>query len=159
MKTLWFAAAVATLFVSNAAFANTRICVTVQQKSWYKAVAPRAAPPPPPPAPAPEAEGPSVTVPATPPAPPPPARPRDTDPYGGPAPSQQQWGVPLVGPPPPPSEVVVTRARIPQNPHEIDPTQHLRRLLEYEVTHEPGFAAVTDACQQRLTVELYQLES
>jgi hypothetical protein len=32
-------------------------------------------------------------------------------------------------------------------------------MLEYEVTHEPGFAAVTDGCTQRLTVELYQLES
>jgi hypothetical protein len=32
-------------------------------------------------------------------------------------------------------------------------------MLEYQITHEPGFAAVTDACPQRLTVELYQLES
>ena len=49
--------------------------------------------------------------------------------------------------------------RPPANPHEIDPTQHLRRMLEYEVTHEPGFVAVDDRCEQRLTVELYQLES
>ena len=35
-RLLWFAAAATTLFVSNVAFANTRICVTVQQKSWYK---------------------------------------------------------------------------------------------------------------------------
>src|SRR6185369_2787109 len=45
------------------------------------------------------------------------------------------------------------------NPHEIDPTAYLRRMLEYQITHEPGFAAVTDVCPQRLTVELYQLES
>ena len=32
-------------------------------------------------------------------------------------------------------------------------------MLEYEVTHEPGFAAVEDRCEQRITVELYQLES
>ena len=39
MKLLWFAAAT-TLFISNVALANTRICVSVQQKSWYKPVAP-----------------------------------------------------------------------------------------------------------------------
>lgn len=61
----------------------------------------------------------------------------------------------MPGEPPP----VVRRARPPQNPHELDPTQYLRRLLEYEVTHEPGFAAVDDRCEQRVTVELYPLES
>ena len=44
-------------------------------------------------------------------------------------------------------------------PHEIDPTLYLKRMLEYEVTHEPGFAAVDQGCQQQLVVELYQLES
>jgi hypothetical protein len=43
--------------------------------------------------------------------------------------------------------------------HEIDPTQYLKRMLEYEVTHEVGFAAVDARCEQRLAVELYQLES
>ena len=43
--------------------------------------------------------------------------------------------------------------------HEIDPTLYLKRMLEYEVTHENGFLAVNDACQQQLVVELYQLES
>ena len=38
MKLLWFVATT-TLFISNVAFANTRICVTVQQKSWYKPLA------------------------------------------------------------------------------------------------------------------------
>ena len=42
MKLLWFAVAATTLFISNVAFANTRICVSVQQKSWYKPVAPSA---------------------------------------------------------------------------------------------------------------------
>jgi hypothetical protein len=33
-------------------------------------------------------------------------------------------------------------------------------MLEYEVTHEPGFAAATDErCEQHLVVELYPLES
>ena len=36
MKPVWFAATAITLFVSNVARANTRICVSVQQKSWYK---------------------------------------------------------------------------------------------------------------------------
>ncbi len=151
MKTLWFAAAVATLFVSNAAFANTRICVSVQQKSWYKPAPPPPAQPPPPPAP--------VAMPGfepePAPAPPPPARGKDGAPaYVGGAPA---WPAPP--PPPPPGEITVTRRRIQPNPHEIDPTLHLRRMLEYEVTHEPGFVAVEDKCEQRITIELYQLES
>ena len=32
-------------------------------------------------------------------------------------------------------------------------------MLAYEVTHEPGFVAVDDRCEQRIAVELYQLES
>ena len=46
-----------------------------------------------------------------------------------------------------------------QSPHEINPTLYLKRMIEYEVTHEPGFAAVDEPCAQRLSVELYQLES
>jgi len=74
---------------------------------------------------------------------------------------QQTWPGPgpMAAPPPPPPEQPVRRVRPPSNPHELDPTQYLRRLLEYEVTHEPGFAAVDDRCEQRITVELYPLES
>jgi len=152
MKTLWFAAAAATLFVSNAAFANTRICVSVQQKSWYKPVPPSPAQPPPPPAPV--AMPGFEPEPAPAPPPPPPARGKEGAPaYVGGAPA---WPAP---PPPPPGEITVTRRRIQPNPHEIDPTLHLRRMLEYEVTHEPGFVAVEDKCEQRITIELYQLES
>ena len=151
MKTLWFAAAVATLFVSNAAFANTRICVSVQQKSWYKPAPPPPAQPPPPPAPV---AMPGFEPEPAPAPPPPPARGKEGAPaYVGGAPA---WPAP---PPPPPGEVTVTRRRIQPNPHEIDPTLHLRRMLEYEVTHEPGFVAVEDKCEQRITIELYQLES
>jgi hypothetical protein len=150
MKTLWFAAAVATLFVSNAAFANTRICVSVQQKSWYKPAPPPPAQPPPPPAPV---AMPGFEPEPAPAPPPPPARGKEGAPaYVGGAPA---WPAP----PPPPGEVTVTRRRIQPNPHEIDPTLHLRRMLEYEVTHEPGFVAVEDKCEQRITIELYQLES
>ncbi len=46
----------------------------------------------------------------------------------------------------------------PPNPHEIDPTQQLKRLVEYEVTHEAGFEAVQTGCAQHLIVELYPLE-
>jgi hypothetical protein len=150
MKLFWFAAAV-TLFWSNAAFANTRICVSVQQKSWYKPVPTGAKAP----APAPE-------------PPPPTARaiePEAPPPYGpmAPVPSEKVFTASegMRGPPPipPPAEAPVRRQRPPANPHEIDPTLHLRRMLEYEVTHEPGFAAVEDRCEQRLVVELYQLES
>jgi hypothetical protein len=147
MKPLWFAVAATTLFVSNVAFANTRICVSVQQKSWYRPVAPAAQQPPPAPPP-PPVVGPEQP----PPAPPPP---------GGPvpgAPPYAPWMAPAA-PPPPPPELPVRRMRPPANPHEIDPTLHLKRMLQYEVTHEPGFAAVDDRCEQRLTVELYQLES
>ncbi|HEY5448375.1 MAG TPA: hypothetical protein VIQ54_06470 [Polyangia bacterium] len=151
MKTLWFAAAVATLFVSNAAFANTRICVSVQQKSWYKPAPPPPAQPPPPPAPV---AMPGFEPEPAPAPPPPPARGKEGAPaYVGGAPA---WPAP---PPPPPGEITVTRRRIQPNPHEIDPTLHLRRMLEYEVTHEPGFVAVEDKCEQRITIELYQLES
>ena len=139
-RLLWFAAAATTLFVSNVAFANTRICVTVQQKSWYKpgsspGAAPAAAPAPAPIDPEPQpmlGPAPSVSV------------ERTEGEADGPAANQ---------------EAPLRRARPRANPHEIDPTLHLRRMLEYEVTHEPGFAAVDERCEQRLTVELYQLES
>ena len=50
MKPLAFAFVATTLFLSNAALANTRICVSVQQKSWYKPAAPPAPAPRAPPA-------------------------------------------------------------------------------------------------------------
>ncbi len=153
MRLLWFAAAATTLFISNVASANTRICVSVQQKSWYKPGSSAS------PAPAPAAQA----LPAPKPAPAPAPIEPDSQPMLGPAPA-----------PPPKSpgfeDVPDTaageaapkstrRGRPQSNPHEIDPTLHLRRMLEYEVTHEPGFAAVGERCEQRLTVELYQLES
>jgi hypothetical protein len=75
--------------------------------------------------------------------------------------------LPTFGPPPPPVPPPPPPAPPPSGEaakghttaHEIDPTVYLRRMIEYEVTHEPGFAAVSEGCQQRLVVELYQLES
>lgn len=77
---------------------------------------------------------------------------------------QKSWyrAAPPPNPPPPeaapgpaPQEPIKPRAAA----HEIDPTLYLRRMIEFEITHEAGFAAVADGCQQRLVVELYQLES
>jgi hypothetical protein len=52
--------------------------------------------------------------------------------------------VPRVLPPPPKAE--------------IDPALYLKRMLEYEVTHEPGYAAVQKGCSEHMTVELYTLD-
>ncbi|MFO0564445.1 MAG: hypothetical protein U0263_02225 [Polyangiaceae bacterium] len=41
----------------------------------------------------------------------------------------------------------------------FDPAQYLRRLLEYEVTHEPGFHSQPKSCSEKVTVELYPLQS
>jgi len=155
MKPLWFAAAAATLFVSNAAFANTRICVSVQQKSWYKQgawAAPMPVPSPAAAAAAAAAAASSARAPTT-------IEPESAQPFLGPAPAPtgksdgaRQGEAAAEAPP-------AKRPRQAANPHEIDPTLHLRRMLEYEVTHEPGFVAVDERCEQRLVVELYQLES
>ena len=45
-----------------------------------------------------------------------------------------------------------------RDPHQLDPRLTLRRLIEYEVTHEVGFEAVQQGCQQRIVVELYELK-
>ncbi|MCB9553326.1 MAG: hypothetical protein H6705_15885 [Myxococcales bacterium] len=45
------------------------------------------------------------------------------------------------------------------DPFAIDPARYLRRMTEYEVTHEVGFEAVEANCTERLTVELYPLRS
>ena len=149
MKLLWFAAAATTLIWSNVASANTRICVSVQQKSWYKfgpsamplSVVQTAS------LPKPSAIGPvqQPTGPAR------SGQPGFEDVIEPPQDGSAVKNAPPAGGPQPP--------RPPANPHEIDPTLHLKRMLEYEVTHEPGFAAVDDRCEQRLVVELYQLES
>jgi hypothetical protein len=128
------ALAVGLLSFAQRAQANTRVCVTVEQKSWY-----RGAPPSAPVAPAPAA-GPNALMPL-------------------PLPMGPVGPLPAPVPPPPPVAQPPRAMEARPNPHEIDPTLYLRRMLEYEVTHEPGFAAVDTGCTQRLTVELYPLES
>ena len=158
MKPVWFAATAITLFVSNVARANTRICVSVQQKSWYK---PGSIAAPPPPA---QATSPAPAVPPAPGAPPAPAKPPGPAPATIEPPDDSPYG-PMQSPRPKPSPSQGGGGSDPNarrggssNLHEIDPTLHLRRMLEYEVTHEPGFVAVDDRCEQRIVVELYQLD-
>lgn len=40
----------------------------------------------------------------------------------------------------------------------FDAPAYLRRMLEYEVTHDPSYEAVAKGCSQRITVELYPLK-
>jgi hypothetical protein len=130
MKPGWLGlASLAVLIWSNPAAATTQVCVSVQQKSWYRPpphVAVSAAP-----------DGDRPPGPTTPALPPAPAAPN----------------------PPPESGEATARAHAAAHDHEIDPTLYLKRMLEYEVTHENGFVAVAQGCQQQLVVELYQLES
>ncbi|MFN3197832.1 MAG: hypothetical protein ACE366_05375 [Bradymonadia bacterium] len=44
-----------------------------------------------------------------------------------------------------------------RDPMDIDPALYLRRMVEYEVTHEVGFEAVKGECGERITIELYPL--
>jgi hypothetical protein len=37
----------------------------------------------------------------------------------------------------------------------VDPKRYLKRLMEYQITHEPGFETVEKNCSQTVTVELY----
>jgi hypothetical protein len=132
MKPSWLGfVSLAILIWSNAAAAATRVCVSVQQKSWYRAP-------------------PHLT-----------AVPSTTEGDGPLGPAAPPGAAPVPPPPPtsPPSANADAAAHAHAAAHEIDPTLYLKRMLEYEVTHENGFMAVADGCQQHLVVELYQLES
>jgi hypothetical protein len=148
MKPLWLGlVGFAVALVSNVAEAATRVCVSVEQKSWYRPVAPVA------PRVSPLA-APHVAPQAAPRVPPPvassdvemPAPPAETSAYA-------------LSPAPVSSSGAEQAARPRGGVHDVDPTLYLKRMLEYEVTHEAGFAAVDESCQQHLVVELYQLES
>ena len=133
MKPGWLGlTAVAIVIWSNAAAATARVCVSVQQKSWYR------------PPPAPHVAGRTSPRPRRPPV----RRHR--------RPCRRRIHHRL-----PRRRRRATRLR-PNTPRRrtrsIRPL-YLTRMLEYEVTHEPGFLAVAGGCQQHLVVELYQLES
>jgi hypothetical protein len=129
MKPFWLGPAVLAIVLGSttAAKAAIRVCVSVEQKSWYRGAA---------------ASPVRVAPPAATPAAPTPAPPGDAAASAAP-------------PAPSPAQAAKAHAAA----HEIDPTLYLKRMLEYEITHEPGFAAADDGCQQRMVVELYQLES
>jgi hypothetical protein len=40
----------------------------------------------------------------------------------------------------------------------VNPVLYLKRLVEYHVTHEPGFESVKTGCEQTITVELYPVK-
>ncbi len=52
-----------------------------------------------------------------------------------------------------PSHPNATRA----SDEEVRPELYLKRLLEYEVTHDEAYDAVKEGCTERMTVELYEL--
>jgi hypothetical protein len=49
-------------------------------------------------------------------------------------------------------------AKAAEDPFRLDPARYLKRMLEYEVTHAVGYAAVDTGCAEHLTVELYPLD-
>jgi hypothetical protein len=130
MKPLWLGlVGFAVALGANVAQAATRVCVSVEQKSWYRPVAPLV----------------------------PPAAPSSVELFAPPAEASPSA---LATPPAPALSPGVEQApKAHSAAHDIDPPLYLKRMLEYEVTHEPGFAAVDQSCQQHLVVELYQLES
>ena len=111
---------------------QTRVCVDVQLKSWREA-APVAPAPPPASAPA------APSAPAEPPPPPPAAE-------SAPPPSK-----PLGASAAPNGE----HRR--EDPFAVQPERFLKRMVEYEVTHDEGAEAVSEGCQETLTVEMYPL--
>jgi len=132
MKALWLAAGI--LLTSSVARANTRICVSVQQRSWYKA-----------PLPGPVVEGPAVSG----------SKVNPSTPVQQPAASERGEDASLT----PGAEANGTAPPKPRgNKHEIDPHRYLERRLEYEISHETGFSAVKERCEQQLSVELYPLD-
>src|SRR5262249_46490041 len=65
-----------------------------------------------------------------------------------PAPEPLPPPLPLIKKPAPPT---------PSGPESVRPELYLRRLLEYEVTHDEWYEAVDQGCQEHMIVELYDL--
>jgi hypothetical protein len=164
------------LFYASPSFAasktpDIKVCVRIEEKTWARdGTAPREPEPPPPPPPtnnapkarantagdnaiafaaagAPAAEGdgnehdaPAVGAPAAP-------------PVGAPLPEEAEANS---APARAPTE---TRLADPESADygAIDPILYLKRLIEYHVTHEPGFESVDEGCAQTLVVELYSV--
>jgi hypothetical protein len=151
MKALWLTAAI--LLTSNLALASTRICVSVQQRSWYK-TAPGA------PATATSAQAAAPAMQGQAPAP-------GSAKVSAPTPFAAQVQAEAQAQAQEQAEAAASAsatadgdavAKARAKKHEIDPHRYLERMLEYEISHEPGFSAVKDSCQQQLSVELYPLD-
>jgi len=143
--------ALATSSAQAASAAPVRVCVDVVQKSWKDAgsVAPKPTPAKPakPPASAPAA--PAETKPAPAPAegqPAPPAQPSWL--------AEQSQATKAAAAPAEPAKATESED---DDPNAVRPELYLRRLVEYEVTHDEAYDAVREGCQERLTVEIYEL--
>lgn len=55
------------------------------------------------------------------------------------------------------SATVQIRRVPPAAPRGLDARGYLRRLLEHQITHRPGFEAVREHCDERITLQLYPL--
>jgi hypothetical protein len=166
------------LFYTSPSFASpknadVKVCVRIEEKTWARdGTAPREpVPPPPPPTNAtPKARantagdnalafggsGGGAFAGA--------GAPSDADaaPANG-APAAPPVGTPLPEEP----EATTTPARAPAETRladpesadygAIDPILYLKRLVEYHVTHEPGFESVDKGCAETLVIELYSV--
>src|SRR5882672_5504359 len=146
---------------------DIKVCVRIEQKSWARD---GSAPEPSTPAsdaPAPEKKSPaSEASPAVPRdnaiAQLPPENAADTR---GQVPSEPPIGATLPPDPAPfaihPSAPNLTRMvdAAEADYGAIDPILYLKRLMEYHVTHEPGFESVGKGCAETLVVELYSVKN
>jgi len=130
--------ALAILHAAPASASEVTVCVSVRTRSWSsddEAGAPKDKPATPPKT-------------RTPPA--------ETQPSG----TESGPILPLADPTETPAKPAVTTRVVTDVPHPapaFDEAAYLTRMFEYEVTHEVGFAAVKNGCQQHLDVELYPL--
>ena len=115
---------------------QVRVCVDVQLKSWKPAESPAHG-------------GATVAVPepAAPASPTPPVA-DDDDPKGPNDPN---------GPNGPKDDAWTTARRRRDDPYSVQPERFLKRMVQYEVTHDEGFDAAPDGCQPTVTVEMYPL--
>ncbi|HVW23882.1 MAG TPA: hypothetical protein VHC69_00835 [Polyangiaceae bacterium] len=160
-------AALLCLFHTSPSFASpktsdTKVCVRIEEKTWARdGTAPRESIPPPPPTDAaPKAQANAVRdgalafggVPAAtdgspdaaPPQGAPPAVPASEETQENPAPARA------------PAETRIADSAS-ADYTAIDPILYLKRLVEYHVTHEPGFESVESGCAETLVVELYSV--
>jgi hypothetical protein len=79
----------------------------------------------------------------------------------GSAPAEPPAGAPLPDDRPVPFAIVpAAHAEFATSAQEsgVDPVLYLKRLLEYHVTHAPGFESVEKGCTETLVVELYSVK-